>query len=282
MGLTHNFLHKSYSLPPLPLCWISTDLICRTIHLMLLVVSIYAFEKDTIHFKSTQINLFTILTIWNIRWIKKPHFINSTYLQHIKHEQTKPKTSHFQQWLFALILQAICKYTSQWYLAWHILFAFSHSLKKSSRDKSGVRWLSVLEILPISLWRFWNQRFSVLKASIVSSAVLIHLTVTHMPNHCSCTSQFFVSFQDGRTRNVDAIPDDFCKSIHFFSLSCSNKNFPVCIRTKTTGSRFSISGLLQPGTNFRNSHNELWVKILENTNSQPVTQASTYSESSCT
>lgn len=66
--------------------YMSTDLICRTIPLMLLVVSIYAFEKDTIHFKSSQINLFRSLTIWNIRWIKKPHFINSTYLQHTKHE----------------------------------------------------------------------------------------------------------------------------------------------------------------------------------------------------
>lgn len=39
-----------------------------------------------------------------------------------------------------------------------------------------------------------------------------------------------------------------------FSLSCSNKNFPVCIKNKTTGSQHRISGLLHLGTNFRNSY----------------------------
>lgn len=106
-------------------------------------------------------------------------------------------------------------------LVWHILSAFSQWLKMSPGAKRGVR---LLEILPTNLWRFISQSFAILKLPIVSSPALFRLVALHMPNHCSCKSYFSVSFQDGRTRSVDAIPDGFCVSILFFSLSCSNKN----------------------------------------------------------
>lgn len=57
-----------------------------------------------------------------------------------------------------------------------------------------------------------------------------------------------------RARSVDALPDGFCISVQFFALSCSNKNFPVCIKTKTTGSQLSLPHLLRGETDFRNSY----------------------------
>lgn len=39
-----------------------------------------------------------------------------------------------------------------------------------------------------------------------------------------------------RTRSLDPIPHGFCVSVQFFALSCSNKNFPVCTKTKVHSS----------------------------------------------
>lgn len=59
----------------------------------------------------------------------------------------------------------------------------------------------------------------------------------------------------GEKRKCRCHPSRLLSKYTIFPLSCSHKNYPVCIKNKTTCSQLSISGLLQLDTDCRNSYN---------------------------
>lgn len=89
MGLTHNFLHKSYPLPPLPLCW--TIYVNRS-HLPYSTLNAFSSQHLCLWKGYYSLQKLSNQSLYKSHYLKHqmdkktPHFINSTYLQHTKHE----------------------------------------------------------------------------------------------------------------------------------------------------------------------------------------------------
>lgn len=183
----------------------------------------------------------TSLCLWKLPQKYINRNANSHYFKHQRgrktsslaltcHTRKKKQEQHYKK-------RPISVYYHWLVLLWHILSPLVTD-STSPQDTKGV--FDVISSRKSSKPRFSTQRFSFFQHlyclfwspclfSCASYARPLFLHIT-----CLC------SLPGRRTRSLDAIPDSFCVNAQFFALSCSSKNFPVCIKTKTTGSQLSL------------------------------------------
>lgn len=191
---------------------------------------------------------------------KNSHFINSTYLQHTKHEtRTILKYKTKKVTLPAVTIGPDFAGHLQVYQP--VVFGLTHSFYIQSLTQEVLKrqkWC----LMVICSRNSSNQSLKILKPAFFCFKDLYCLFCSPYPFSCHSYAQALLLYvrilcilPRWENQKCRCYPRWLLYKYTIFSLSCSNENFPVCIRTKTTGSQFRISGLLQLGTNFRNSHN---------------------------